>query len=248
MSGTAPEPSPLPPGDLDKRRPLDVVLRPSTILHRFFTAAYGAIYFARGRDGRLNAPDDAYGVLYVAATAHGAFAETFLRNPGLTQLPADLLASKAYVTLEALRPLKLVKMSGPGLARIGATAQVVHGGKPYDSPQAWSGALHRLLGSMTESPTPRATTTRPCATRSSSVPPGRYAKLRARPTSTKTGFGTSLKSTASASRRRSSCAAGDHDRHARSRSSGITGTVMRVGVCEANVSGHRGGQAGACRP
>jgi hypothetical protein len=146
LSGTAPEPSPLPPGDLDKRRPLDVVLRPSTILHRFFTAAYGAIYFARGRDGRLNAPDDTYGVLYVAATAHGAFAETFLRNPGLTQLPADLLASKAYVTLEALRPLKLVKMSGPGLARIGATAQVVHGGKPYDASQAWSGALHRHSG------------------------------------------------------------------------------------------------------
>jgi hypothetical protein len=61
----------------------------------------------------------------------------------LTQLPTDLLAKKAYVTLELLRPLKLVKMAGPGLARIGATAQVVHGGKPYDSPQAWSGALHQ---------------------------------------------------------------------------------------------------------
>jgi hypothetical protein len=57
-----------------------------------------------------------------------AFAETFLRNPGLTQLPTDLLARKAYVTREVLRPLKLVKMAGPGLARIGASAQVVHGG------------------------------------------------------------------------------------------------------------------------
>ncbi len=85
-------------------------------------------------------------MLYAAKAAHGAFAETFLRNPGLTQLPTDLLARKAYVTLEILRPLKLVKMAGQGLARIGATAQVVHGGKPYDSPQAWSGALHRHPG------------------------------------------------------------------------------------------------------
>jgi hypothetical protein len=138
--------SPLPPADLAKRRPLEVNFQPAEILHRFFSADYDPIYFDRGRNGRLNAPDDSYGVLYAAKGAHGAFAETFLRNPGLTQLPTDLLARKAYVTLEVLRPLKLVKMAGPGLARIGATAQVVHGGKPYDSPQAWSGALHQHPG------------------------------------------------------------------------------------------------------
>jgi len=144
--GTAPEPSPLPPADLARRTPLEVWLRPIEILHRFFNAAYNPIYFDRGRDGRLNAPDDAYGVLYVAKAARGAFAETFLRNPGLTLLPTDLLARKAYVTIKVLRPLKLVGLVGPGLARVGATAQVVHGGKPYHSPQAWSGALHRHPG------------------------------------------------------------------------------------------------------
>jgi hypothetical protein len=143
VTGAALEPSPLPPADLGKRQPIEITLRPSKVLHRFFSAAYDSIYFDRGRDGRLNAPDDRYGVLYAAKAVQGAFAETFLRNPGLTQLPTDLLAKKAYVTLKLLRPLKLVKMAGPGLARIGATAQVVHGGKPYDSPQAWSGALHQ---------------------------------------------------------------------------------------------------------
>ncbi len=39
------------------------------------------------------------------------------------------------------RALTLVKFSGPGLGRLGATAEVVHGGKPYDTPQAWSQAL-----------------------------------------------------------------------------------------------------------
>ena len=32
-------------------------------------------------------------------------------------------------------------ISGPGLGRLGATTEVVHGGLPYDVPQAWSAAL-----------------------------------------------------------------------------------------------------------
>jgi hypothetical protein len=140
---TAPEPPPLPPPDLAKRRPLEVTLPAAEILHRFFDSVHEPIFFDPGRDGRLNSPDGSYGVLYTAKSLRGAFAETFLRSPGRTQLPTDLLARKAYVTLTIERPLKLVQMAGPGLARIGATAQVVHGGKPYDSPQAWSGALYR---------------------------------------------------------------------------------------------------------
>lgn len=146
MTSSTPEPPPLPPTDLAKRSPLEVEIQPTEILHRFFSRAFDPIYFDKGRDGRLNAQDDSYGVLYAAKTVQGAFAETFLRNPGLTQLPTDLLDRKAYVTLEILRPLKFVKMAGAGLARIGATAQVVHGGKPYDGPQAWSSALHQHPG------------------------------------------------------------------------------------------------------
>lgn len=146
MSGTAPEPSPFPPADLAERVPLEVVVRPAEVVHRFFSLAHEPVYFDRGLDGRFNAPDASYGVLYAAKGAAGAFAETFLRNPGRTQLPIDLLGTKGYLRLEVMRPLKLVRMAGPGLARIGATAQVVHGGKPYDCPQAWSGALHRHSG------------------------------------------------------------------------------------------------------
>src|SRR5262249_8524324 len=46
--------------------------------------------------------------------------------------------------LEVLRPLRLVRLAGPGLARAGATAQVTHGGQPYDAPQAWSAAIYAL--------------------------------------------------------------------------------------------------------
>ena len=55
-----------------------------------------------------------------------------------------------------------------------------------------------ILGNLTVSPTMPATTTKPYATRSSSAPRGPCAKPRVRPTSTKTGFGTSLNPMASA--------------------------------------------------
>ena len=38
----------------------------------------------------------------------------------------------------------MVKFFGPGLAKLGATAEVTHSGLPYDAPQVWSKALHAL--------------------------------------------------------------------------------------------------------
>ena len=41
-----------------------------------------------------------------------------------------------------MRRLRLViKLMGAGLARVGATAEVTHGGLPYGVPQTWSKAL-----------------------------------------------------------------------------------------------------------
>lgn len=134
--------APGPPTDLARRRPLLIDLPAGSILHRFYAAGYEPLFFDRSRVGRFNAPDSSYGVLYAAATAAGAFAETFLREPGRTLLPADLLACKGYVRLRVRRALTLVRLTGPGLARVGATAEVVHGGPPYDIPQRWSAALH----------------------------------------------------------------------------------------------------------
>ena len=91
--------------------------------------------------GRLNAPDGSFGVLYTARELAGAFAEAFLRQPGSTLIDTGFLKSKAYVELEVVSPLVLIKLAGPGLAVLGATAEVVHGGLPYDVPQAWSKAL-----------------------------------------------------------------------------------------------------------
>ena len=134
--------APSPPADFSAREPVIVSLHEGTLVERIFTSTRDPVYFDRSRSGRLNAPDGAYGVLYAAADARGAFAETFLRHPGRRLLPLDLVAARSRASLRVTRDLKLVKLSGAGLARLGATAEVTHGGLPYDAPQAWSKAIH----------------------------------------------------------------------------------------------------------
>jgi hypothetical protein len=133
--------APRPPEDIANRDPLLSHLAAGEFVHRFHTAKYGPVFFDRTLGGRLNAPDGSYGVLYAAQSPAGAFAETFLREPGRALLAIDFVASKAYARLRVLRPLVLIKLGGPGLARLGATAEVTHGGLPYDIPRAWSEAL-----------------------------------------------------------------------------------------------------------
>ncbi len=133
--------APLPPSDLASRTPLTVRLAPGDILYRFYSLGFDPVYFDTTTQGRLNAPDASYGVLYAAHRASGAFAETVLRTPGRRLIDPALLSRKGLVRLEVLKPTTLIAFDGPGLAILGATAEVVHGGLPYDVPQAWSKAL-----------------------------------------------------------------------------------------------------------
>jgi hypothetical protein len=133
---------PPPPADLATRRPRIRKLKAGTLAYRFYTATYGPIHFDRGRGGRLNAPDGSYGVLYLALSPAGAFAETFLRTPGRTLLEPGLIAAKAHVEVALTRDAEAIELHGPGAAVLGATAELTHGLLPYDLPQAWSRALH----------------------------------------------------------------------------------------------------------
>ncbi len=133
--------APLPPADIASREPQLIHLKQGSLIERIFAAAHNPVHFDRSRNGRLNAPDASYGVLYAAQEIRGAFAETFLRVPGRRLIPLDLVAAKARAQLKLTRDLRLVQLAGFGLARMGATAEVTHGGLPYDAPQAWSKAL-----------------------------------------------------------------------------------------------------------
>lgn len=124
---------PLPPSDLHSRHPELITLPDGTDLHRFYTTAYDPIYFDRSVLGRFNAPDGSYGVLYVAQEIHGAFAETFLRSPGHSLIDPAFLHRKAYVRIRLEKALRLIRMTGPGPAILGATAEVTHAGLPYDA-------------------------------------------------------------------------------------------------------------------
>ena len=133
---------PKPPQNLTSRQPELITLAAGSKFYRFYTAAFDPVYFDRSTMGRLNAPDASYGVLYTAAAREGAFAETFLREPGRSLIDMGLLQKKAHVVLENTAPLKLAKLAGRGLAILGATAEVLHSGLPYDTAQYWSKALH----------------------------------------------------------------------------------------------------------
>ena len=96
--------APAPPSDLSRRKLTILEIAEGVAVERLSEASYDPIFFDRGRGGGWNAPDVAYGVLYVAADLRGASAETFLREPGRTLLPLDLVARKARVTLRTTRP------------------------------------------------------------------------------------------------------------------------------------------------
>jgi hypothetical protein len=78
-------------------------------------------------------------VLYAAQTLDGAFIETFGRSPGINLVRIDQLASRSMAAIEPTRPLRLVDLTGAGLAKIGATAYVTAGAHPCA--QMWSRAL-----------------------------------------------------------------------------------------------------------
>lgn len=85
----------MPPADLAERRPERVRLPAGTDVHRFYTAKFEPVHCQRFSEGRLNAPDGSYGALCQAREPVGAFAQTFLRQPGPTLIDTALLSRKA---------------------------------------------------------------------------------------------------------------------------------------------------------
>ncbi|MHB0877269.1 MAG: RES family NAD+ phosphorylase [Anaerolineae bacterium] len=132
-----PEPHPLPPADLADR-PLPVVAHAGPWV-RVHLGRYDAVHFGRAARNRFDAPDGSFGVLYLAADAFCAFVECFGRPTGRRVVAADQLRQYRLAEFRPPRPLRLVDITGEGLARIGADASLCAG--PYDVSQAWTRAL-----------------------------------------------------------------------------------------------------------
>ena len=135
---------PAPPPDLHAHRLPLRTIPPDTVLWRVHDDRRDPIWFGpaagAGPYGRFDAASGEFRVCYVGLSPAAAFAETFLRNPGRRVLDRTLLGSRAITTLTNRRALSLVRLYGPGLARIGATAEATHG-PAYELARAWSLAL-----------------------------------------------------------------------------------------------------------
>lgn len=89
---------------------------------------------------RFDDPRGEFRICYLGTTIGVCFAETFLRNPPVRILALGDLAARLVATVEVRRELRLVRLHGPGLARLGTTAGPASG-DDYELSQFWSRAL-----------------------------------------------------------------------------------------------------------
>ncbi len=102
-------------------------------------------HYGRAIRYRFDDPLGEFGVLYVAADRHGAFIETFGQlavRPGNLPRPvtSQEMARKPLSEFRSERPLRLVDLTGPGLARLGADARLFAG--DHGQARQWSRAFY----------------------------------------------------------------------------------------------------------
>ena len=84
---------------------------------------------------RFDDPRGEYKVCYLGEQREAALVETLLRNPGSCLLAWSNIEARQLTEIEVVRDLRLVEFSGPGLRRLGATAEVA---ATRDYPLSWS--------------------------------------------------------------------------------------------------------------
>ena len=137
MPSSRPGAHPAPPADLCDLQPAIVGnAGPWIRIHR---TTHSPLYFGRSGDSRFGAPAGEYGVLYVGSDAHCAFIETFGQSTGDNTVTTTALAERSLSRIEANRPLRLVDLTGSGLARIGADERLCAG--DHRIAQRWALAL-----------------------------------------------------------------------------------------------------------
>ena len=109
--------------------------------YRIHRLPHDPLHFGHAVLHRFDDPDGEFGVLYAALDEHGSFIETF----GLDRLgsggvvTARALAQRGLARVVSSRPLRLVDLTGGGLARVGADARLCSG--EHRVARQWSRAL-----------------------------------------------------------------------------------------------------------
>ena len=135
--------------------PPDLATRPLTVVPqhgpwaRAYRLDYPPEYFGRGGTERFDDPAKAFGVCYFGDGEPCAFIETLpttleLPDRRLLVVRAEALAARGWAAIELVDPrdaLRLINLTGGGLARIGADNDLCSC-RDYAVPQRWSAALH----------------------------------------------------------------------------------------------------------
>lgn len=130
-------PHPEPPRDLGRRRlPLVRIAGP---LYRIHLARRGAVHFGKTGQNRFDDPLGKYGVLYASSDEYGAFIETAGQSTGRGVVTSAWLRQRVLSQIPLRRRLRLLDLTGRGLARIGADARLFAG--DHDVAQRWSRAI-----------------------------------------------------------------------------------------------------------
>jgi len=111
-----------PPHDLDERElPIVSLAGPWLRLH---AAELEPDFFGRTGVNRFDDPEGEFGVLYAAEDAFGAFIEVYGRDPGLNLVVETDLRGRVLSEIAVEGGLRVVDLTGPGAARIGATGAI----------------------------------------------------------------------------------------------------------------------------
>ncbi len=120
-----PGPHHLPPEELNALLPLKVTEQSWVRSH---PAGLEPLYSGRSGHNRFDAPNGEFGTLYVGQDEHCAFVETFGHETGVADfVTTDALRSRELSRIDPGRSLRLVDLSGSGLARLGADARLTTG-------------------------------------------------------------------------------------------------------------------------
>ncbi len=130
------------------------------------------MHFGRSGDNRFDAPDGEFGVLYAGKDERCAFIEVFGHATGMRFVEQSELAARGLARIAPRRPLRLVNLTGEGLARLGADARLDLGGVLSGRHTAGRARSMTTRGDPTASRTPRATI------RPASAPPSSSASAR----------------------------------------------------------------------
>lgn len=139
MAGQAerPAPHPEPPADLQARKlPIIQIEGPWFRIHH---TRHSPLYYGKSGNNRFDDPMQEYGVMYVAIDPHGAFIETFGSQTGIRVISIAELSVRSMSQLSCEHPLKLLNITGSGIAHLGADGRLGTG--DHRLAQRWARAL-----------------------------------------------------------------------------------------------------------